>query len=265
MTLRGTFPGASNAPVEVQYRPAAGGAWEAAGHARTGASGRYHVAVEPRQNGFWRAELADAATQAAPAEPAATAAGVDTGTGTTKVTVRSATTTHVKGRDALVGKPVTVAGTVAPAGAKRRVVVRVGNDKETVTAGRDGRFQLDWKAPTTGTYAVRVAARPNALAAGSTDRAGKVTAFRGAAATWYGPGLYGNALACGGTLSTGTMGVANKTLPCGTKVTLRYGNEQVTVPVVDRGPFAGNREYDLTAATKQALGFPDVGTVLTDH
>ena len=37
----------------------------------------------------------------------------------------------------------------------------------------------------------------------------------------------------------------------------------MTVPVIDRGPFTGGREYDLTAATKQALGFPDVGTVLT--
>ena len=265
VTLRGTFPGAANAAVEIRYRPAGGGAWKAAGRAKTGTGGRYHVEVEPRRNGFWRAELAEPAAVAAPAEATATTSGVDAGTGTEKVIVRSETTTHVKGRDALVGKQVTIAGTVAPAGAARRVVVRVGNDKEAVKAGRDGRFRLGWKAPTTGTYPVRVIARANAVAAGSSDRAGKVTAFRGAAASWYGPGLYGNPLACGGTLSTGTMGVAHKTLPCGTKVTLRYGNQQVRVPVIDRGPFAGNREYDLTAATRQALGFPDVGTVLTDH
>jgi peptidoglycan lytic transglycosylase len=33
--------------------------------------------------------------------------------------------------------------------------------------------------------------------------------------------------------------------------------------VVDRGPYAGNREYDLTAAAKAKLGFPSTGTVLT--
>jgi rare lipoprotein A (peptidoglycan hydrolase) len=39
----------------------------------------------------------------------------------------------------------------------------------------------------------------------------------------------------------------------------------VTVPVIDRGPYAAGREYDLTAATKQRLGFPDVGVLLTNR
>jgi rare lipoprotein A len=37
----------------------------------------------------------------------------------------------------------------------------------------------------------------------------------------------------------------------------------VRVPVVDRGPFVGGREYDLTAATAQRLGFDGHGTILT--
>jgi rare lipoprotein A (peptidoglycan hydrolase) len=36
----------------------------------------------------------------------------------------------------------------------------------------------------------------------------------------------------------------------------------VRVPVVDRGPYAGAREFDLTAATKDRLGFSGVGSVL---
>ncbi len=60
------------------------------------------------------------------------------------------------------------------------------------------------------------------------------------------------------------MGVANKSLPCGTKVTFRYrGTDRATVPVIDRGPFAGNREWDLTAATKAKLGFGSTGIVLS--
>ena len=55
----------------------------------------------------------------------------------------------------------------------------------------------------------------------------------------------------------------SKTLPCGSKVTLRYHGKTLTVPVIDRGPYAGNREYDLTSATKAKLGFPSTGTVLT--
>jgi rare lipoprotein A len=77
------------------------------------------------------------------------------------------------------------------------------------------------------------------------------------------PGLYGGHLACGGTLSAGTLGVAHKSLPCGTKVTLHYHGRTVRVPVVDRGPYVGGREFDLTAATKQKLGFGSTGTVLS--
>jgi rare lipoprotein A (peptidoglycan hydrolase) len=86
-------------------------------------------------------------------------------------------------------------------------------------------------------------------------------AFRAAFVSWYGPGLYGNPTACGGTLTPGTLGVANKTLPCGTMVTIRNGAATVRVPVIDRGPYVAGREFDLTSATRDALGFSGVGTV----
>ncbi len=77
-------------------------------------------------------------------------------------------------------------------------------------------------------------------------------------ASYFGPGLYGNRTACGQTLTATLMGVAHRTLPCGTSVTLRYGSATVTVPVVDRGPWNYAREFDLTYATKVALGCPDI-------
>ena len=89
--------------------------------------------------------------------------------------------------------------------------------------------------------------------------------FRSALASWYGPGLYGGHLACGGTLTAGTVGVAHKSLPCGTRVVLRKGSRVVTARVVDRGPYVGAREFDLTAATKDRLGFDGAGTVLVAH
>jgi len=55
--------------------------------------------------------------------------------------------------------------------------------------------------------------------------------------------------------------VANKSLPCGTPITLRYRGRSVRVRVVDRGPFVAGREFDLTAATKRRLGFGSVGTI----
>jgi hypothetical protein len=76
-------------------------------------------------------------------------------------------------------------------------------------------------------------------------------------ASYFGPGLYGNRTACGQTL----QGVAHRTLPCGALVRLAYTGGEVTVPVVDRGPQIAGREFDLTYATKLALGCPDLCTL----
>jgi rare lipoprotein A (peptidoglycan hydrolase) len=69
---------------------------------------------------------------------------------------------------------------------------------------------------------------------------------------------YGQPLACGGTLTRHTQGVANKTLPCGTDVTITYRGKTVQVPVIDRGPYVGQREFDLAGPTANALGFQGV-------
>jgi rare lipoprotein A len=87
--------------------------------------------------------------------------------------------------------------------------------------------------------------------------------YRWAHASWYGPGLYGNPLGCGGTLYPGRLGVAHKTLPCGTPVTLRHRGRRIRVRVIDRGPYVGGREYDLTQATAQKLRFSGHGPILT--
>ena len=79
--------------------------------------------------------------------------------------------------------------------------------------------------------------------------------------SYFGPGLFGNRTACGLTLTTTLQGVAHRTLPCGSPVTLRYGANMVTVPVVDRGPQVAGREFDLTYATKLTLGCPDICTL----
>jgi rare lipoprotein A (peptidoglycan hydrolase) len=72
-------------------------------------------------------------------------------------------------------------------------------------------------------------------------------------ASWYGPGFYGHGTACRQVMSTTLEGVAHRTLPCGTMVTLAYAGRQVTVPVVDRGPYVAGRTFDLTYATCRAL------------
>lgn len=77
-------------------------------------------------------------------------------------------------------------------------------------------------------------------------------------ASWYGPGFYGNRTACGQTYTPEIQGVAHKTLPCGTVLTLSYGGRTVVVTVIDRGPYVAGRVLDLSNATRLALGCPDL-------
>lgn len=77
-------------------------------------------------------------------------------------------------------------------------------------------------------------------------------------ATWYG-GPYGSTTACGQTLHRRTIGVANRNLPCGTKVTISYGGEFVRTTVIDRGPYANHADWDLTEGLAKRLGFIDAG------
>lgn len=80
-------------------------------------------------------------------------------------------------------------------------------------------------------------------------------------ASWYGPGFYGNRTACGQAYTPEILGVAHKTLPCGTLLTLTYGSRVLTVPVIDRGPYIAGRTLDLSNATKLAIGCTDLCTV----
>jgi Lytic transglycolase len=71
--------------------------------------------------------------------------------------------------------------------------------------------------------------------------------------SWYGPGLIGHGTACGQTLTRKLVGVAHRSLPCGTLVTFRSHGHVLTVPVVDRGPFVSDRIFDLTYAACKKL------------
>ena len=128
----------------------------------------------------------------------------------------------------------------------------IDRDRTTAT----GRFVLRVRPRRTMTAPVR-------LSVGETRRLGRLNVYRFARASWYGPGLYGNRLGCGGTLAPGRLGVAHKSLPCGSRVTLRHRGRTVRVPVIDRGPYVGGREYDLTEATARKLRFRGHGAILT--
>ncbi|MFZ1154279.1 MAG: septal ring lytic transglycosylase RlpA family protein [Solirubrobacteraceae bacterium] len=165
--------------------------------------------------------------------------------------------------DVLDGSSAIVAGALRPGLPGRTVdLQRLGRHgwrtiSQSFTRPR-GRFVLRYTPRRLLTERVRVlfAGDPRDLRA--QRNVGRLSSYRLAGASWYGGG---GSLACGGQLTGSTLGVANKTLPCGTLVTLRYGGHSVRVPVVDRGPYVAGREFDLTEATKRALGFEGVGEV----
>ena len=66
--------------------------------------------------------------------------------------------------------------------------------------------------------------------------------------TWYGPGFYGHHTACGQRYSRYIVGVAHRTLPCGTLVEFRWHGKTAVAPVIDRGPYGPPRlVFDFSA------------------
>jgi 3D (Asp-Asp-Asp) domain-containing protein len=233
--------------VKIQFKAFGAEFWRDARRTRAAKSGRFSERIEVERSGRFRAVSADGRT-----------------TKPKKVRVRSITTARVES-NAKVGQTVAVRGRVSPAGTRRKVTVQVAGDQLHTWTDKSGTFVTKWKPRAAGTSKVRVRAAGNLIAAGSKAKAGKISVFRPAEASYYGPGLYGNGVACGGTLTTSTIGVAHKTLPCGTKLTIRYHGREATAKVIDRGPYIAGREFDLTEALRNKLGFGGVGTILVDR
>jgi rare lipoprotein A (peptidoglycan hydrolase) len=82
-------------------------------------------------------------------------------------------------------------------------------------------------------------------------------------ATWFGPGFYGQKTACGQMMSPVIVGVASRTLPCGTLVLVNYKGHRLTVPVIDRGPYSNGATWDLTWGAASALTITETVRIKT--
>ncbi|MBN1529626.1 MAG: hypothetical protein JW895_11230 [Thermoleophilaceae bacterium] len=241
---------APGATVRIEFAPK-GGDWRSVGE-KLAQSGSYSFRLRPVRSGAFRAVT-------------------DSGVSSTRAVSVVARLAGRASRHVRTGTPVRVRGRLQPGYAGRRVRLQLatGHGWRTVDrtrTGRGGRYRAVWRAGGSGRYRLRMKfAGDRSNSAVSRTFQGRVYVYRPSFASWYGPGLYGNGTACGGTLGAGTLGVAHRSLPCGTKVTIRYGGRSVTVPVIDRGPFVGGREWDLTGATKTRLGFGSTGTVWVAH
>ena len=73
---------------------------------------------------------------------------------------------------------------------------------------------------------------------------------------WYGPGFYGKRTACGVNADP-QHDRPRRTARCAAASTRRgllRGHARSSVPVIDRGPYANDADWDLTMATGRALG-----------
>ncbi len=133
------------------------------------------------------------------------------------------------------------------------------------TRGERSRSRLGWAALLLIGATIAVAGAPAQAATGGASPAASSYApvegglsfgqMRSAGATWYGPGFYGRRTACGQVLQPGTIGVAHRSLPCGTPVKLEYRGRLIVAAVIDRGPYTRGNAFDLTNGARQALGF----------
>jgi rare lipoprotein A len=165
-------------------------------------------------------------------------------------------------RSVSLGRALRISGRDARAAGRQFRIEAQGADSvwlpaATVTGAGDGSFSAVWTPAKPGRYLLRTVLDGSQAEAGAAQGASaplSVTVFGTVKATWYGPGFYGKKTACGQRLTRSLVGVAHRTLPCGSMVAVRYGNRTVNLPVVDRGPFARGVAYDLTGAAAERLG-----------
>jgi rare lipoprotein A len=129
-------------------------------------------------------------------------------------------------------------------------------------AAADGSFAISWRADRAGQLRLRVVGG-GVASTSSVTATPQVTlsVYAQVLASYYGPGFFGNRTACGERLTRHIVGIADRTLPCGTAVTLTYNGRSLTLPVIDRGPYANSVTLDLTVAAAQELGITETVNV----
>lgn len=184
-------------------------------------------------------------------------AGTETFSDIRRIRVQAGLSLHVSKHNLFTGRRLVLRGHLHPAVAGRRIVLqqRVKGSWRTIARPRvgDGSYRVAWHPRRRGHRRLRARFTGDAYNASAHEKR-RIRVFEKDLATWYGPGFYGHRTACGRTLHRRTLGVANRHLPCGTRVSFMYRGRVVTVPVIDRGPF-GRADWDLTRATARRLSF----------
>lgn len=266
LTVTGQTPaGTSGRRVRLDFAPAGTNSWRPVGQATVGRSDKFRIRARLRRSGrvkvrgMWSpaAGAPSGGTPSQTSDQANSASQPISGTRRVKVAASFHLARHATNETG--SRPITVQGTLLPAARGRRVRLqtlsghRWRNVGQTRT-GAQGRFHFRYR-PGSGKHYLRVSFGGDRSNAANSARSGSVTVFSPGVASWY---QDGGSTACG---YHAYYGVANVSLPCGTKVTFLYHGRKVTATVDDRGPYVGGREWDLNQNTAGALGFAGVATV----
>jgi rare lipoprotein A len=257
LVVTGRVPAeAAGRRLVLEFRPR-GADWGPSASTTAGADGRYRLRARAERSGEARVRVADgaAATRAAGSPtPSPTAGAAST---VQPVSVASTFAGRWRTIEVNAGRVAVVRGTLRPGIAGRLVTLERPGRHVLARAktGTKGRFVLSYRTAGAGTTPLRLRFRGDRVNSGAWSRAGVVNAYHESYASWYEDG---GATACG---FHAHYGVAHRTLPCGTKVAIRYGGRSVVATVDDRGPFVGGRDWDLNGAVAGALGFGGTGAI----
>jgi peptidoglycan lytic transglycosylase len=272
VALDGTLPaGDAGEGVVLEFKSAGANSWRTAGRSTVGHDGDYRVRGRLPRSGMVRVALSGTPrgvsnatrTSGVPAAHGSQEGGASfVPSAPEYVAVESSFKLAPLPGGGIAGQTVHVHGRLLPAAAGQtvRLMTRDGRRLRTLASGRTGRrggFDISYVVPASGSEPLRVSFSGDRISAAKWAGAGTLKAMHESVASWYDDA--GNT-ACG---FHATYGVANKTLPCGTKVTFMYGGRSVVATVDDRGPFVPGRDYDLNQNTAAALGMGGVETVLS--
>ncbi len=263
----------TGATLKLQFLAGTTNAWRTVGSTVAGRGGKFAFSLQARESGLLRVIEAGSAT-ALPVVNAPRLAGgaavsapapLSGASESRSLSVRAAISLRPHPRSVAAGHAVRVSGRLLPALPSRRVtlMVRAHGGWRAVAAARTsagGRFSLPVPEGPAAGQRLRVefaGDRLNRPASAPTGGVVFLRPLRPSVASWYDDG---GATACG---FHAYYGVANKSLPCGTRVTFRYGSRSVTAVVDDRGPFVSGRDWDLNQNIAGALGFSGVDTVFS--
>ncbi len=262
VTVTGVAPAADQGVMlALETAPARGAGWRMLASARVGRNGRFALRAPLRSSGLLEVIDAASATDALAVRwTAVPGASIVPASAPQPVSVTPQLRFERRSFDVLPGQRIDLRGRMLPSVAGRQVRLQghEGHAWRTLAATRTGPrggFDLHYRPASAGQRSLRVLFSGDRRNAGASRPAGQLSVYDQSVASWYSDA---GTTACG---FHATFGVANRDLPCGTRVSLRYGGRSVTAVVDDRGPFVGGRNWDLNQNTASALGFAGVGAV----